>query len=319
MSVFTPVPPAELESWLTGFDVGTLRALHGIAEGVQNSNFFVSTSAGEYVLTLFEHIETAALDYYLALMAHLAARGIPCPAPIPARSGALLGQLCGKPAALFSRLPGRTVAEPDAAQCAAAGDALARLHLAGADFARRLPHPRDAAWRQALAPTLLPLLPADDAALLERELTHQAAQRAGTPPLPGGAIHADLFRDNVLFADGARIGGLLDFYFAGDGDWLFDLAVTANDWCLAADATLDPARTASLLDAYHARRPLTAAEQAAWPLQLRAAALRFWMSRLEDFHRPRPGETVTVRDPAAFRRILEARIAAGGELPWRRG
>ncbi len=313
MSVFTPVSREQLAAWLAAYDLGALRALAGIAEGVQNSNFFVDTedgAHGRHVLTLFENVDPAALPFYLDLMAHLARHGIPCPAPRPMRDGRLLGTLNGRPAALFSRLSGASVAQPSPAHCAAAGAALAGLHLAGRDFPAP-PHPRGADWVEATAARLLPRLPAADAGLLADEL---AAQRAPLGELPAGVIHADLFRDNVLFVDdGAvpRIGGLLDFYFAGRGDFLFDLAVAANDWCGDDDGRLDERRLQALLAAYHAVRPLVAGERAAWPRRLRAAALRFWLSRLEDFHCPQPGETVTVRDPEAYRRILLARRALG--------
>ncbi|MFC5299750.1 homoserine kinase [Azospira restricta] len=310
MSVFTSVSREQLAVWLEAYDLGAPTALVGIAEGVQNSNFFVDTERGRHVLTLFERgVDAALLPFYLDLMAHLAQHGIPCPAPRPMRDGRLLGELNGRPAALFSRLAGASVLRPTPAQCAAAGAALARLHLAGRDFPAP-PHPRGSDWVAATAARLRPLLPAADAALLADEL---AAQGAPAAALPAGVIHADLFRDNVLFVgdgDAPRIGGLLDFYFAGRGDFLFDLAIVANDWC-DDDGGLDAIRLQPLLAAYHAARPLTAAELAAWPRQLRAAALRFWLSRLEDFHCPQPGETVTVRDPDAYRRILLARRALG--------
>ena len=183
---------------------------------------------------------------------------------------------------------------------------MAQLHLAGSDFPAP-PHPRGPDWIATTAARVMPFLSAGDAAMLAAEL---ACQREHTATLPGGVIHADLFRDNVLFTDDSKphIGGLLDFYFAGRGDWLFDLAIVANDWCGDADATLDRARTTALLSAYAEVRPFNAAEHAAWPWQLRAAALRFWLSRLEDFHCPQPGEDVTVRDPVVYRRILAQRI-----------
>lgn len=310
MSVYTPVSHEQLTVWLTRFPLGQLLSIDGIAEGVQNSNFFVDTATGRFVLTLFERVDPALLPFYIGLMAHLSARGIPCPAPLAAIDGSLLGELNGRPAALFSRLGGHSVTEPTPAQCAAVGRALAELHLAGQDFPGPA-HPRGSDWIARTATKLMPRLPADDAALLASEL---AFQQKAAPALLRGVIHADLFRDNVLFAeagDGAGIGGLLDFYFAGTGELLFDLAIVANDWCIDASGELDDARTRSLLAAYHALRPLTADECAAWPRLLRASALRFWLSRLEDFHCPLPGEVVTVRNPDDYRRILKQRIALG--------
>lgn len=284
--------------------------MEGIAEGVQNTNYFVDAEHGRFVLTLFERVDAALLPFYLGLMAHLAASGIPCPAPVAMNGGVFCGDLNGRTAALFTRLSGRSEASPAATHCAAIGGALAQLHLAGRDYPAP-PHPRGADWIARTAARMRPFLDADDRALLDAELCFQQLPSAA---LPAGVIHADLFRDNVLFLDAygpapARIGGLLDFYFAGHGEWLFDLAIVANDWCAAGDGALDEPRLAALLAAYHAVRPLTAAERAAWPRQLRAAALRFWLSRLEDFHCPLPGDAVTVRDPSAYRRILQSRIA----------
>ncbi|MDX9706709.1 MAG: homoserine kinase [Azospira sp.] len=318
MSVFTPVSREQLADWLAAYDLGAPTALEGIAEGVQNSNFFVDTAdGGRHVLTLFEQVEATALPFYLDLMAHLARRGIPCPAPRPMRDGRLLGTLNGRPAALFSRLAGTSATAPTPAHCARAGEALAHLHRAGAGFPAP-PHPRGEAWVEAAATRIAPRLPADDAALLADERAAQRAARGECGKLPAGVIHADLFRDNVLFVTGddgtPRIGGLLDFYFAGHGDFLFDLAVTANDWCIDADGGLDEVRLRALVAAYHGVRPLDAAESAAWPLRLRAAALRFWLSRLEDFHCPPAGEAVTVRNPDDYRRILLARREAGDGL-----
>ncbi|WP_341676036.1 homoserine kinase [Niveibacterium sp. SC-1] len=312
MSVFTPVSDAAMSDWLAGFAVGRLVSLKGIEAGVQNSNFFVTTGLGRYVLTLFESVPRADLPFYLNLMAHLARHGLPVPAPIADRSNEYLGSLSGKPAALVSRLAGSSVADPDAAQCARVGAMLAGLHLAGQSYGRKQENPRGAAWRAAAAAAVMPHLPVADAALLQEELAAQAALDA--LPLPTGVIHADLFRDNVLW-DGEHIGGVLDFYFACHDTLLFDLAVTVNDWCANPDGGLDPARYAALVAAYHLDRPLEEAELAAWPLMLRRAALRFWLSRLEDFHLPRAGELVTVKDPAEFRAILLSRRTGVAPLP----
>ncbi|MBS1189825.1 MAG: homoserine kinase [Rhodocyclaceae bacterium] len=305
MSVYTAVGRQELAAWLRSFKVGELVDLAGIAAGVENSNYFVGTGGGRWVLTLFERLQAAELDFYLRLMAHLAARGFPCPQPRPDDSGALWRPLAGKPAALVTRLEGAGVDTPGPEHCRAIGATLARLHRLAADFPAPLPNPRGAAWRQATGLRLQPLLPPAEHALLADELAFQAAQDFGS--LPRGVIHADLFRDNVLWTADGRLSGVLDFYFAGE-DWLlFDLAVAANDWCF------DAAGLAALLAGYAGERSLTAAETAAWPAMRRAAALRFWLSRLDDRHHPRPGEVVTVKDPAHFGNLLERlRLAPGG-------
>jgi homoserine kinase type II len=244
-------------------------------------------------------------------MAHLAGRAIPCPQPIADRQGRAFSMLCGKPATLVTRLPGRDVEYPNAMQCAAVGAMLARMHAAAADYPDSMPNPRGLAWWRAAALEVLPHMPAAEAQLLQAELEHQS--RARHRELPQGAIHADLFRDNVLFEADA-VGGVIDFYFACTDRLLFDVAVAVNDWCIEPDGTLEPARARALLAAYQEVRPFSAAERHAWPDLLRAGALRFWVSRLFDFHCPRPGELTFAKDPAHFRRILQARIARGEAL-----
>ncbi|WP_298396015.1 homoserine kinase [uncultured Azonexus sp.] len=307
MSVYTTVGRAELAAWLAPLELGALLDHAGIAAGMQNSNYFVTTDGGRFVLTLFEATDPAALDFYLRLQAHLADAGLPCPRPAVDAAGRLWRPLCGKPAALLSCLPGQSIETPEAEHCRVVGATLARLHLAAAGLSEAPANPCGAAWRQTVGERLLPLLPADEAALLADELAFQAGQDWSS--LPQGVIHADLFRDNVLWQDDARLGGLLDFYFAGVDAWLFDLAVVANDWCP------DDGRLAALVDGYTGVRPLTADERAAWPAVRRAAALRFWLLRLEARHMPRAGEVVTVKDPGDFRRLLDQFRLAPAALP----
>ena len=312
MSVFTTVTVDELAAWLERYALGTLVDLKGIAAGIENTNYFVTTSSGRYVLTLFEKLQPHELPFYLNLMAHLADTGIPAPRPIPARDGSLLGTLNGKPATLVTLLTGRDVEQPAVAHCAAVGRLLAGIHRAGANYAGRMANPRGRTWWAAVVPELRPFLTPDEAALLDGEVTLHA--RAWPADLPGGAIHADLFRDNVLFDDG-RLTGVIDFYFACTGEWLYDLAITVNDWCHTGGQGLDPARTTALVGAYVAERPLTAAERAAWPLMLRGAALRFWVSRLYDYHLPRAGALTHAKDPAHFRDLLQYHRSVPTPLP----
>ncbi len=315
MSVFTELSVAEVGEWLENYSLGTLFALTGIAEGVQNSNFFLDTSCGQYVLTVFEQVQEDQLPFYLALLAHLADRGIPCPTPIVNRHGSLTGRLCGKPAAIVSRLVGRSLIVPTRMHCAAIGRLLARLHRAAADFPVPLAHARDTGWCTDTAAQLVEHLPVAEADLLASEIVFQQCCRPDD--LPRGVIHADLFRDNVLF-DGQEVSGVLDFYFAGVDDLLFDLAVTVNDWCADSSGQFDAQRCRALLSAYQDERRLLPAEIAAWPIMLRAAALRFWLSRLQDHFLPRCGDLVVRRDPDVYRRLLQKHIAAAenGCLPW---
>jgi homoserine kinase type II len=307
LSVYTPVSEAELVGWLRNYSVGKLLAREPIKAGIENTNYFVTTTQGRYVLTLFERLPAEELPFYLHLMAHLARHGIPCPAPIADLSDQYLGSLNGKPAALVTRLSGRSIDEPGTPHCEELGALLARLHLAGRSYSAYLENPRGPKWWRFAAREVRGFLKKKEIEMMEAELVYQAEQRF--PDLPRGPVHADLFRDNALFED-TRISGVIDFYFAGVDCLLYDLAVCANDWCLESNYNLDAAPARALLAAYDAVRPFTALERAAWPAMLRAAALRFWLSRLYDFHLPRPGMLVHAHDPEHFRRILESRIAA---------
>jgi homoserine kinase type II len=311
VSVYTAVSEAELGNWLRSYSVGELKACEPIKSGIENTNYFVTTTQGRYVLTLFERLPADELPFYLNLMAHLARHGIPCPAPIADLADQYLGSLNGKPAALVTRLPGRSLEDPGVAHCEELGALLGRMHLAGRSYSAYLENPRGPKWWRFAAREVRGFLEKSHLELLEEELSYQAEQRF--PDLPRGPVHADLFRDNALF-EGARLCGVIDFYFAGVDCLLYDLAVCANDWCLESNCNLDPARTQALLAAYHGVRPLTELERAAWRAMLRAAALRFWLSRLHDFHLPRAGMLVHAHDPEQFRRILQARVAA--RPPW---
>jgi homoserine kinase type II len=308
LSVYTPVSETELAAWLANYSVGELVSCEPIKAGIENTNYFVNTTQGRYVLTLFERLPAEELPFYLNLMAHLARHGIPCPAPIADLSDRYLQRLNGKPAALVTRLAGKSVERPGTAECAELGALLARMHLAARSYAAYLENPRGPKWWRFAAREVRPFLDQKQNQLLDEELEFQGQHRF--PDLQRGPVHADLFRDNALFEKG-RISGVIDFYFAGVDCLLYDIAVCVNDWCLvdpAADRRLEEARTRALLTACHAVRPFTALEREAWPAMLRAAALRFWLSRLHDFHLPRPGMLVHAHDPEHFRDILELRM-----------
>jgi len=306
MAVFTTITEAELTTWLGDYSLGQLLTLQGIASGIENTNYFVTTSNGRFVLTVFEKLSADELPFYLNLMAHLARHGIPCPAPMANHNNQFLGTLKGKPSCIVSRLNGKSTTTPNTNQCAAMGAMLAHMHIAGQSFTQIMPNARGASWRAATAPQVRPFLDTEQTALLDREILLHAQQNASR--LPQGVIHADLFRDNVLLEDD-RVGGLIDFYFACTDALLYDVAITVNDWCMGDDGMLDATRAQSLLRAYHSVRPLQENEHAAWSQMLRLAALRFWLSRLFDLHLPRDGELIHAHDPRHFERILKNHIA----------
>ncbi len=313
MAVFTPVTEDDARTLLQRYQLGELVALRGVTAGIENTNYFLDTTQGAFVLTLFEVLTAAQLPFYIELMHHLAGRGVPVPKPQTLLDGTRLTTLNGKPAAIVTRLSGGYEPEPGPAHCALAGQTLAQAHLAAQDFSIRQPNLRGLDWWQATAPSLTPFLDFGQAALLRDTLDEQIAFAATDAPatLPFGPAHCDLFRDNVLF-DGTyespHMGGFIDFYFAGCDTWLFDVAVSVNDWCIhRATGAFVRRRLEAWLQAYHAVRPFTEQEHATWPLMLRAAALRFWISRLYDFHLPRPAQTLKPHDPRHFERILRLR------------
>jgi homoserine kinase type II len=318
MAVFTPVSEGSLRQLLGRFDLGELVAFEGIASGIENTNYFVDTTAGRYVLTLFEKLTAAQLPFYLELMRHLADRGIACPRPMADRSGAIVHTCESKPASIATRLKGQWQPRPTAAHCRLLGAALASSHQAVADYPGTQPNLRGLAWWEQTVPQILPFVSADQAELLSNELTAQAAfaKTAAAQRLARGAVHADVFRDNVLFeetAAGPVMGGFIDFYFAGVESFVFDLAVAANDWCVDHNEEdtgnfLTPHLDA-LLKGYQAVRRLSEDEQAAWPMMLRAAAYRFWVSRLYDWYLPRNAAMLTAKDPGHFERLLRTRRA----------
>ncbi|MBI5006828.1 MAG: homoserine kinase [Nitrosomonadales bacterium] len=307
MAVFTSVTEADITAWLANYSLGELIELQGIPAGIENTNYFVTTGNGRFVLTLFEKLTADDLPFYLNLMSHLARHGIPCPAPVADRHNQFLGELNGKPACIVSRLSGKSVTQPNAAQCAAVGAMLGQMHSAGQSFGDVMLNPRGSAWRFEASQQVKKFLSAQDAALLESEVELHAKNTL--TDIPRGVIHADLFRDNVLMED-ERVGGLIDFYFACTGNLLYDVAITVNDWCMGADQKLDAERARAMLRAYHSARPFTAREAEVWPLALRVAALRFWISRLYDLYLPRDAEMVKPHDPEQFKRILQNHIAA---------
>jgi homoserine kinase type II len=305
LAVYTDVAADDLEAFLARYDVGTLLSYKGIAEGVENSNFLVHTSRGHFILTLYEkRVSARDLPFFLALMEHLADHGLNCPQPVKNRNGKALGKLAGRPAALVTFLDGMWIRRPGANHCAAVGEALARLHLAGADFPLQRANALSVdSWRAlyqgcaARADGVQPGL----SALMSKELAHLEAH--WPRDLPQGVIHADLFPDNVFFL-GERLSGLIDFYFACIDTLAFDVAVCLNAWCFEADHSYNVTKGRSLLQAYGRTRPLSVAERAGLPLLCRGAALRFLLTRLEVWFDVPPGALVRPKDPMEYFRKL---------------
>jgi homoserine kinase type II len=324
MAVFTAVTDTQLAQWMRHYDLGEVVNFRGIPSGIENSNFFLTTTRGEYVLTIFEKLTAQQLPFYLDLMRHLAAHKVPVPDPMMRDDGALFGTLQGKPAAIVTRLDGAPDLAPGIEHCVEVGQMLARMHLAGRDYPRFQANLRSLAWWQETVPAVRPFLSDAQRELLNSELAHQQAffASADYAAMPAGPCHCDLFRDNVLFAHAepgsgheVRLGGFFDFYFAGCDKWLFDVAVTVNDWCVDLETgRLDMPRVEAMLRAYQTVRPFTAEENRHWGDMLRAGAYRFWVSRLYDFHMPRAAELLKPHDPGHFERILRERLS-GVALP----
>ena len=310
MAVFTPVNLTDLTHWMTQFNLGRAQSIKGISSGIENSNFFLTTDNGEFVLTIFENLNFEQLPFYWHLMDHLAQRGVLVPAPVANNAGQLVNNLHGKPAAIVSKLLGESQLDPLPVHCAEVGAMLAKMHLAGADYNIVQDNLRGITWWTQTTPKVMPFLTPEQQTLLSDELHYQQqfAQSPTYAELARGPIHADLFRNNVMF-NGTQLTGFFDFYFAGWDTFIFDIAVTINDWCIdLSTGVLDANRVDALLKAYQQVRPLTASEQQAYNPMLRAAALRFWLSRLYDFHQPREAHMLTPHDPAHFERILRNRI-----------
>jgi homoserine kinase type II len=324
MAVYTSIDDAQAQSLCDALALGQVVRLQGIAGGIENTNYFLHTqregeSVVKRVLTLFERLDATQLPYYLDLMAHLAQGEVAVPEPVAAAKTSghpLVHHLAGKPASVVSCLDGTSELSPGPEHCALLGHTLARMHQVAASYPQHQPNLRGLAWWNDTVPGLLPHLSEELQQLLVAELAYQnhVASTAAYAALPRAAVHADLFRDNVMFATDAqgqlRLSGVFDFYFAGDDHCLFDLCVACNDWAVdLPTGQWDVPRLQALMSAYERVRPLGRAERQLMPALLRAAALRFWISRLWDWHRPRPAELLKPHDPTHFERILRCRRA----------
>ena len=313
MSVFTEIQRPQLENFLLSFDLGRLRSFRGIAEGTENSNFFVSLDSGEYVLTLVERGEQTHLPFAVTLLEQLHQAGLPVPFAICNQKGQALLQLAGKPALLQPRLAGKHVQQPTTHHCAEVGKMLARIHLATRGQIIKHPSDRGLPWMLAQGAALDCQLSDESRQLLNRTMQDAQELQAYWEKLPQANLHADLFRDNVLF-DGPHLSGMIDFYNACSGPMLYDVAIAMLDWCAAKDGSLDDRLMQSLLAAYAGLRPFTQAEELHWPAMLRVACLRFWLSRL--LAALAPGQTgVLIKAPEEFEQRLQKLQSSALNLP----
>ena len=313
MAVYTDVIAEELAAFLAGYDIGELLAYKGIAEGVENSNFLVHTSRGYFILTLYEkRVAAKDLPFFLALMEHLHARGLTCPQPVKNKRGEMLGTVAGRPAAVITFLDGMWIRRPSPSHCAALGDALAKLHLAGLDFGRSRANALSVeGWRPLYEHCRQRAneLQRDLEQFLAGELSYLEAQ--WPRELPQGVIHADLFPDNVFFL-GNKLSGLIDFYFACTDSLAYDVAICLNAWCFESDHSYNVTKGRGLLQAYDKVRPLSRSERDALPLLARGAAMRFLLTRLVDWFDVPAGALVRPKDPLEYYRKLRFHQAVAG-------
>jgi len=314
MAVYTEVTDEALEAFLTLYDIGRVVAFRGIAEGVENSNYALKTTAGDFILTLYEkRVDTAELPWFLGLMEHLAAQGLSCPLPVRGKTSANLNPLAGRIAAITTFLPGVWPRRVQIEHCEPLGAALAQLHLAGQGFApTRTNALGPAGWNPLLqkcldrADTVLPNLGLELQQALDQILVHWPKD------LPAGHIHADLFPDNVFFLEG-KISGLIDFYFAATDLYAYDVAICLNAWCFERDFSFNITKSRALLRGYTSHRPLSGAERAALPILAQGSAMRFLLTRLYDWLNTPPGAFVTPKDPLEYYRRLRFHRAAISE------
>ena len=311
MSVYTNVLPHELNEFLENYSLGQLQQFSGISNGIENTNYFVTTSKGQYVLTIFEQLTLDDLPYFLELMAFFSEENIPTAHPIADSQNEYIRILNGKPAALVKRLNGVSIDIANVKQCQEIGIQMAKMHLSSKQFKFSREASRNEDWRIQTSKLVMPKLDKDEQNLLNQELNYIKTTKVGH--LGTSVIHADLFRDNVLFIDD-ELTGIIDFYYAYNGFSIYDLAVTVNDWCTSGNINRDKENIVAFLTAYQTIRYIEKNERNAWVYVLRLAALRFWLSRLQDKYFPRGGEITHTKDPDRFKAIIEDRFNNQDEI-----
>jgi len=301
MSVFTPINEHQLGAFLKNYPVGELQGYCGIEAGITNSNFFVDTDSGRYVLSIVEHETHADVEWFMQLLSFLHRKNIPCAKPVQATSGDYTLELADKPATLVQCLNGADKAYVDESDCAALGKVLANLHVSCRDYPSTRKDSRGNSWREATATKIRNKLSSEDRDLLDVKMSQDYQSLLAA--LPGSVIHADLFRDNVLFAND-KVSGIIDFYYACNGCMLYDLGITFNDWCRDDNMEVNPERARALLGGYESVRPLRTMERELWPEAIECSALRFWLSRQHDLHFPVAGMMTFTKDPKPLEKIL---------------
>lgn len=301
MSVYTKVQAEELTVFLNRYSIGKLLSFSGITAGVTNTNYWLETDSGHYVLTLFEHLDSFGLDYVLGLQHHLADKGVKCTAPIIDKNGALFSTLNHRPAAIVNRISGSVYQDPTIDQCHQIGLELARFHVAGLSYGNEMPNNRGLNWLKSISKDLHLALTTAEQCLIN--LVINDIQSFDLASLPLGSLHGDLFHDNVLFDDNC-LSGIIDFDYACHDYLIYDIAVTVNDWCINAEGELLPNKMSAFLNAYNEIRVMQISEHSGLPIMLQAAALRFWLSRLYDKFFPLKGELTFVKDPNEFKKML---------------
>ncbi len=301
MSVFTSISVAQMRLLLQEYQIGQLVELKGIAQGITNTNYFVTTTEDRFVLTVFEALKSEELPFYLELMKHLSVNGVLAPEPQIRKDGQMVTMVEGKPASIISCLAGKDVEQSNPEQCFSVGRMLAKMHLAGQSYPMTMTNPRFKAWWYEQSEKLYGLMPEQDSHLLKETIALLDAQP--DTHLPAGVIHADLFKDNVLMS-GNEVTGFIDFYYACNGTFIYDIAITLNDWARNTDNSIDPKKQTSLLAGYQSVRALLPEEEASLPLAQQAACVRFWVSRAIDYYFPPEGEMTYLKNQNTFRDVL---------------
>ena len=306
MAVYTSINSSDLNDWIEKFNFKDIVNFKGISSGVTNSNYLIQTAHSNYILTIFEHNNIEELPFYIDLMTYLAKENFLCPRPIENKNGQALGLLKEKPALMVSFLDGKEKVIRSPKSCYLVGQYLAKLHLTANNFPQLNKNTRGLDWMSDMYLNLKKYLSLEDQGILELEINYH--KEMDKVELPEGIIHGDLFKDNVLFLND-KVSGFIDFYYACNEKFIYDIAIAINDWCIDQDGQINKSMFLEFIKGYRSERKLTDNEQEYLNVALRLAALRFWLSRLEDFYNEKEGEITSIKDPKHFKDILLDRQA----------